>query len=152
MDIAKLFPETREILDAIKESDIKLAIASRSPTPDVAKTFLKEIGNPHTFHPHTCVLNSCTDSKCRRMSTRMNFLCVMRHVYCAGILNGYFEGMVIVPYVNKDRKHFPDLRQKLGIEFEDMLFFDDEQLQYRVVSLTAECLLQAYCLTQHVEN
>ena len=45
--------------------------------------------------------------------------------------------MVIVPYVNKDKKHFPDISKQLGIEYEDMMFFDDEQLQYRVVSLTS---------------
>ena len=44
VDIARLFPETLEILDALKDSDVKLAVASRSPTLDVAHTFLRKVG------------------------------------------------------------------------------------------------------------
>ena len=43
-DVAQLFPETKDVLDALRDSNIKLAVASRSPTPDVAKAFLKKVG------------------------------------------------------------------------------------------------------------
>ena len=39
-----LYPESRGILYAVKDSGIDVAIASRSPTSDIAKTFLDKLG------------------------------------------------------------------------------------------------------------
>ena len=39
-----LYPHAEGILYALKEKGIDMAIASRSPTPDIAKTFLDKLG------------------------------------------------------------------------------------------------------------
>ena len=43
-DVPYLYPESRGILYAVKDSGIDVAIASRSPTSDIAKTFLDKLG------------------------------------------------------------------------------------------------------------
>uniref|UniRef100_A0A2N9IWM9 Magnesium-dependent phosphatase-1 n=1 Tax=Fagus sylvatica TaxID=28930 RepID=A0A2N9IWM9_FAGSY len=43
-DVPYLYPEARGILYAVKDSGIDVAIASRSPTSDIAKTFLDKLG------------------------------------------------------------------------------------------------------------
>ena len=42
--LAQLFPDSRDIIEACRASDISMAVASRSPTPDTAKAFLKTLG------------------------------------------------------------------------------------------------------------
>lgn len=44
-NVAQLFPESRDIIDAFKDSQIPMAVASRSPTPETAKSFLKTLGD-----------------------------------------------------------------------------------------------------------
>nr|XP_029117406.1 uncharacterized protein LOC105034305 isoform X2 [Elaeis guineensis] len=39
-----LYPHAMGILNALKDKGIDVAIASRSPTPDIAKTFLDKLG------------------------------------------------------------------------------------------------------------
>lgn len=39
-----LYPHAEGILYALKEKGIDMAISSRSPTPDIAKTFLDKLG------------------------------------------------------------------------------------------------------------
>ncbi|KAG6702687.1 hypothetical protein I3842_07G047900 [Carya illinoinensis] len=39
-----LYPQARGIFFALKDSGMNVAIASRSPTPDIAKTFLDKLG------------------------------------------------------------------------------------------------------------
>ena len=48
------------------------------------------------------------------------------HTPFAGLAQGYFKSIIIVPYVGKHEVHFPQLKKELGVEYEDMLFFDDE--------------------------
>ncbi|MED6134317.1 hypothetical protein PIB30_035974 [Stylosanthes scabra] len=43
-DMPYLFPQARGILYALKEKGIDMAIASRSPTAKIAKTFLNKLG------------------------------------------------------------------------------------------------------------
>ncbi|KAK9164020.1 hypothetical protein Syun_004922 [Stephania yunnanensis] len=42
-EMPSLYPHARGILYALKEKNIDLAIASRSPAPDIAKTFLDKL-------------------------------------------------------------------------------------------------------------
>ncbi|CAL0311851.1 unnamed protein product [Lupinus luteus] len=44
-----LYPQARGILCALKEKGIDMAIASRSPTPKIAKTFLNKLGIQSLF-------------------------------------------------------------------------------------------------------
>lgn len=92
--IAQLFPDSRDIIEACKASDIPMAVASRSPTPATAQAFLKALG----------------------------------------LWKGYFDPILITPYVGKDQSHFPKLKSTLGTPYEDMLFFDDEHGNIRQVS------------------
>lgn len=48
-DMPKLYPHAKGILYALKDKGVKLAIASRSPTPDIANTFLEKLGIKSMF-------------------------------------------------------------------------------------------------------
>ncbi|KAK4263090.1 hypothetical protein QN277_028562 [Acacia crassicarpa] len=48
-DTPYLYPEATGILYALKEKGIDMAIASRSPTPNIAKTFLDKLGIQSMF-------------------------------------------------------------------------------------------------------
>lgn len=39
-----LYPHAKGILYALKDKGVDIAIASRSPTPDIANTFLEKLG------------------------------------------------------------------------------------------------------------
>ncbi|PRQ48481.1 putative protein-tyrosine-phosphatase [Rosa chinensis] len=43
-DMPYLYPQALPILHALKEKGVSMAVASRSPTPDVAKSFLQTLG------------------------------------------------------------------------------------------------------------
>ncbi|MCO5579368.1 hypothetical protein L7F22_064319 [Adiantum nelumboides] len=45
----RLYPEARGILNALKEKEVKMAIASRTPTPDIAQVFLNKLGLANFF-------------------------------------------------------------------------------------------------------
>ncbi|KAL8541806.1 hypothetical protein ACS0TY_002888 [Phlomoides rotata] len=45
----RLYPHAKGILYALKDKGVKLAIASRSPTPDIANTFLEKLGIKSMF-------------------------------------------------------------------------------------------------------
>ena len=44
-----MYPHANGILYALKDKGIDLAIASRSPTPDIAKTFIDKLSLKSTF-------------------------------------------------------------------------------------------------------
>lgn len=44
-----LYPHAKGILYALKDKGIDVAIASRSPTPDIAKAFLQKLGVQSMF-------------------------------------------------------------------------------------------------------
>ncbi|ESR39509.1 hypothetical protein CICLE_v10026755mg [Citrus x clementina] len=50
-EIPYLYPHAKGILEALKEKVIHVAVASRSPTPDIAKTFLHKLGIHSMFVP-----------------------------------------------------------------------------------------------------
>ena len=52
----------------------------------------------------------------------------------AGLADGYFEETLVIPYTPKAQTHFPQLRKGLGIEYDQMLFFDDEAPNIHSVS------------------
>ncbi|KAL8554924.1 hypothetical protein ACS0TY_002926 [Phlomoides rotata] len=49
VDMPRLYPHAKGILYALKDKGVKLAIASRSPTPDIANTFLEKLGIKSMF-------------------------------------------------------------------------------------------------------
>ncbi|OWM87726.1 magnesium-dependent phosphatase 1 [Punica granatum] len=48
-EMPSLYPHAKGILHALKEKGIGMAIASRSPTPDIAKTFLEKLSLKSMF-------------------------------------------------------------------------------------------------------
>ncbi|KAK1274891.1 hypothetical protein QJS04_geneDACA005693 [Acorus gramineus] len=48
-EMPTLYPHAKGILYALKDKGIDVAIASRSPTPDIAKAFLKKLGLQSMF-------------------------------------------------------------------------------------------------------
>ncbi|CAL9072014.1 unnamed protein product [Musa acuminata var. zebrina] len=48
-EMPSLYPHAEGILYALKDKGINVAIASRSPTPDIAKTFLQKLGIQSMF-------------------------------------------------------------------------------------------------------
>lgn len=44
-----MYPHAKGILYALKDKGVKIAIASRSPTPDIASTFLDKLGIKSMF-------------------------------------------------------------------------------------------------------
>ncbi|KAI3448229.1 hypothetical protein Pfo_004894 [Paulownia fortunei] len=48
-DMPSLYPHAKGILYALKDKGVDIAIASRSPTPDIANTFLEKLGIKSMF-------------------------------------------------------------------------------------------------------
>ncbi|CAN6460090.1 unnamed protein product [Victoria cruziana] len=48
-EMPSLYPHAKGILHALKDKGVDVAIASRSPTPDIAKTFLNKLGLEDMF-------------------------------------------------------------------------------------------------------
>ncbi|KAL0335044.1 UNVERIFIED_CONTAM: hypothetical protein Sradi_4716300 [Sesamum radiatum] len=48
-EMPKLYPQAKGILCALKDKGVGVAIASRSPTPDIANTFLEKLGIKSMF-------------------------------------------------------------------------------------------------------
>ncbi|XP_010277501.1 PREDICTED: magnesium-dependent phosphatase 1 [Nelumbo nucifera] len=48
-EMPSLYPHAKGILHALKDKGIDVAVASRSPTPDIAKTFLDKLGIQSMF-------------------------------------------------------------------------------------------------------
>ncbi|KAK8950412.1 hypothetical protein KSP40_PGU009876 [Platanthera guangdongensis] len=44
-----LYPQAKGILHALQEKGVQMAIASRSPTPDIANTFINKLGFQNMF-------------------------------------------------------------------------------------------------------
>ncbi|KAI3880031.1 hypothetical protein MKX03_003852 [Papaver bracteatum] len=59
-EMPKLYPHVNGIISAIKEKGIDMAIASRSPTPDIAKTFLGKLKIQSMFVAHKELQHSLT--------------------------------------------------------------------------------------------
>ncbi|KAH9664352.1 Magnesium-dependent phosphatase-1 family protein expressed [Citrus sinensis] len=55
-EIPYLYPHAKGILEALKEKVIHVAVASRSPTPDIAKTFLHKLGIHSMFVPMVSIM------------------------------------------------------------------------------------------------
>nr|DAD22113.1 TPA_asm: hypothetical protein HUJ06_023576 [Nelumbo nucifera] len=52
-EMPSLYPHAKGILHALKDKGIDVAVASRSPTPDIAKTFLDKLGIQSMFVAQT---------------------------------------------------------------------------------------------------
>lgn len=94
----ELFPHSRSVLQALREMEVKLALASRTEEPDWAREVIK-------------IFQMDEDG--------------------VSLLD-FTHAQEIYPS-SKD-KHFNQLASKLGIDFQDMIFFDDESRNIHDVS------------------
>lgn len=94
----ELYPHSRSLLQALREMEIKLALASRTEEPDWARDVIK-------------IFQMDEDG--------------------VSLLD-FTHAQEIYPS-SKD-KHFNQLASKLGIDFQDMIFFDDESRNIHDVS------------------
>ncbi|KAJ5707765.1 magnesium dependent phosphatase [Penicillium malachiteum] len=94
------YPAVSSIIYACKSRAIPLALASRTHTPDLARDLLKSLHIIPTFSD-----NLAANSRTSRALE-------------------YFDFIQIFP-ANKTQ-HFSRIHQASGVEYEEMLFFDDE--------------------------
>ncbi|KAJ5259531.1 hypothetical protein N7478_012512 [Penicillium angulare] len=94
------YPAVSSIIYACNSRAIPLALASRTHTPDLARDLLKTLHIIPTFSDNTAGQS--------RTSRALE----------------YFEYIQIFP-ANKTQ-HFSRIHQSSGVEYEEMLFFDDE--------------------------
>eukprot|EP00210_Caulerpa_lentillifera_P004260 g4063.t1 len=97
----RTYPDAIDIIDALKANQVKVAVASRTPTPQVADVFLDKL-----------------DLK-RRLD----------NIQLIPASSGFDHHSA-----QKDKSHFPNIQQALGIDYSKMLFFDDEIQNIRKVS------------------
>ncbi|KAL3843791.1 hypothetical protein ACJIZ3_001194 [Penstemon smallii] len=92
-DMPSLYPNAKGIIYALKDKGVDLAIASRSPTPDIANTFLQKLG-----------------------------------------IKSFFVAQEIFSSWTHKTDHFQKIKQKTGVPYNEMLFFDDEDRNIEAVS------------------
>ncbi|CAA2976103.1 magnesium-dependent phosphatase 1 [Olea europaea subsp. europaea] len=92
-EMPSLYPHAKGILYALKDKGVNLAIASRSPTPDIANTFLDKLG-----------------------------------------IKPLFVAQEIFSSWTHKTEHFQRIKQRSGIPYNEMLFFDDEDRNIEAVS------------------
>mmetsp|Transcript_18046 Transcript_18046/g.31111 ORF Transcript_18046/g.31111 Transcript_18046/m.31111 type:complete len:189 (-) Transcript_18046:380-946(-) len=100
-----LFKDVPSILEALFESKVGIAVASRTSRPRWAEVALKEL----------------------------NFGGSSVHARCACLAWGF----------SSKTNHFAHIRQKTGVEFRDMVFFDNEH--WNIVDVSRLGVFSAYC-------
>lgn len=128
-----LYPDALAIIDAvrsfvhvvshqlpvtvIRSKNLKVAAASRTPTPQIANVFLDKLGGK-------VVSVMRLDDMCLDLRQR-------------------FDSIALIPAssgwdhstAQKDTAHFPKIQRETGIEYTKMLFFDDEQQNIQKVNM-----------------
>ncbi|MBW0506947.1 hypothetical protein O181_046662 [Austropuccinia psidii MF-1] len=95
------YPQVQDILIALKQKGIIIALASRTHAPNLARQILKYI--------------KITSSSCQNSVIK------------------YFDNLQIYP--GNKLTHFQTIHRDTGIEYHDMLFFDDEARNKNVETL-----------------
>lgn len=95
------YPAVSAIIHALRTRSIPIGIASRTHAPDLARDMLKALHIIPTF----------SDSPAAANSRSIRAL-------------DYFDYLQIFPA--SKTQHFSRIQQASGIQYEDMLFFDDE--------------------------
>ena len=93
------YADVPDVLASLKGKNIKVAAASRTSSPDLAR---KLLGLLHVFEQDAATGKS-SSSQAKQ----------------------YFDALEIFP--GNKKAHVDGIKRTLGIEYEDMLFFDDEE-------------------------
>lgn len=103
------YPAVSSIIHALRSRSISLGLASRTHAPDLARDMLKALHIIPSFSDRSAAANN-------------------RSVRALD----YFEHIQIFPATKT--QHFSRIQQSSGIDYEDMLFFDDEARNSNVQS------------------
>ena len=104
---------TWPVLSQRRAANVRMAIASRTPTPPVATAWMRRLGEQSV----ALTLLTQKQKPAEHRSDRG---------VLAGIASGYFESVQLIPYTQKDTTHFPKIQHDTGVPYSKMLFFDDE--------------------------
>ena len=111
-----------------------MAIASRTPTPSVARAFMAKLGEaPFSVGDFVGWSDLLRQSSALQLSTWSCNNCDTDDAPTAG-LTDLFESAALIPAssgfdhtsAQKDTAHFPRIQNETGVRYERMLFFDDE--------------------------
>ncbi|KAK7413473.1 hypothetical protein QQX98_007621 [Neonectria punicea] len=104
------YTDVPAILFALPRAGVRMAVASRTPTPNIARDMLKMVHIPPPPGD-----GAAKPEKARRAMDM-------------------FEGG-IEAYPGSKLRHFEVIQKRTGIRYEDMLFFDDEARNFETESL-----------------
>lgn len=124
-EVYEFYPDSAAILYCLGTYlSVKVAAASRTHTPDRARDLLKMLW---VYQPPTTTSSTSTTTGSSGSSGSVKKEKPRKAL-------DYFDGGLEI-YPGSKMRHFETLRKKTGIEFEDMLFFDDEGRNREVESL-----------------
>jgi len=114
------YSEVPDLLQELRAKGIKIAAASRTQTPDLAREMLKLllIETPSPSPSASSVYNSSSSSSSNTAATADSSKPTTKKAI------DFFDELQIFP-ANKVN-HFNNLQQKTKIEYSEMIFFDDE--------------------------
>ncbi|KAH7143739.1 acid phosphatase-domain-containing protein [Dactylonectria macrodidyma] len=108
------YADVPSILYALPRAGVRMAVASRTPTPNIARDLLKMIHIP----PLPPVDDTTPPGKPEKPKRATDV----------------FDGGVEA-YPGSKLKHFEVIQKRTGVHYEDMLFFDDEPRNFETESL-----------------
>ncbi|KAG6406754.1 hypothetical protein SASPL_134363 [Salvia splendens] len=122
-DMPRLYPHAKGILYALKDKGVKIAIASRSPTPDIANTFLDKLGIKSMLVAQVTVKTNCVDGAFLFISIAL----------CLHFMVKVKVKEIFSSWTHKT-DHFQRINRRTNIPYAEMLFFDDEDRNIDAVS------------------
>ncbi|KAI7839930.1 hypothetical protein COHA_006324 [Chlorella ohadii] len=141
-----LYPDVVTIMDGLRQAGVKLALASRTPTPHVASAFLDKLGLRQRFHSIQLIPAADGLDQHRQVAHRVRCIVVIsgdldRPAVAVHLVTTCICSNPPVPACSaqKDKAHFPAIQRELGIDYQDMLFYDDEHGNIRRVSTLGVC-------------
>lgn len=128
-DTPYLFPQTKGILNALKDGGIDIAIASKSPTPDIATTYLDKLSIRSMFVAEVRYLLNLINLQLKYY-TYMEYIVVIRFPsMLEAKFNSFFMMMILqeifYSWTHKT-DHFQKIHSGTGVPYNSMLFFDDD--------------------------
>lgn len=116
-----LYPQAKGIVSALKEKGIEMAIASRSPTSDIANTFLDKLNLKPMFVAKVSLIH-------------FKVMFVPDEFIIKSVLDDCFQE--IYSSWSHKTEHFQKIHTRTGVPFTAMLFFDDEDRNIKSVKHT----------------
>lgn len=120
------YQDVAGILDAVRQKNMKLAAASRTHTPNLGREMLKLLKVTRHAPSPSSTSSSSTSTSAANSSTTSKTATTDRAL-------DLFDYLEIYP--GSKTTHFEKIHEKSGIDYEDMLFFDDESRNRNVEAL-----------------